>query len=387
MKNNILLVFIVLLSFGCEKASTDIDTPTITIADTTVTEEDNNSTVSITIQLDEPSEADIIFEYSTDEGTASSGSDYIAVVNKTFIISAGSTSASLEITIVGDTFSEPTEEFEVVLLNPVGATFSSTKVKMTIEDNDVTGGVVIPSAGYTTPDNYAGMTLIWQDEFDGPTISNDWIHETGRGNNGWGNNELQYYREQNTSIVNGHLVIEAKQEEFGGANYTSSRLVTQGQQNFKYGRVDIRAVLPKGQGMWPALWMLGDNFSSVGWPACGEIDIMEVVGHEPDKVHGTVHWDNNGQHANFGGSTSLSSGTFADEFHVFSITWDAQAIRWFLDDVQYHVIDISPAGLSEFQEEFFFIFNVAIGGNWPGNPDGSTVFPQHMIVDYVRVFQ
>lgn len=387
MKNNILLVFIILLSFGCDETSTDIETPTITIADTTVTEEDNNSTVSITMQLDEPSEANIVFDYFTEEGSASPGSDYIAVVNETFTVNAGATTATIEITIVGDTVSEPTEEFEVALLNPIGATFSSNKVKVTIEDNDITGGIEIPATGYTTPDNYAGMTLVWQDEFNGPTLSSDWTHETGRGSNGWGNNELQYYREQNTSIVSGHLVIEAKQETFGGANYTSSRLVTQGQQSFKYGRVDIRAALPKGQGMWPALWMLGDNFSSVGWPACGEIDIMELVGHEPDKVHGTVHWDNNGQYANFGGSTSLSSGTFADEFHVFSITWDAQAIRWFLDDVQYHVIDISPAGLSEFQEEFFFIFNVAVGGNWPGNPDGSTVFPQHMIVDYVRVFQ
>ena len=130
--------------------------------------------------------------------------------------------------------------------------------------------------------------------------------------------------------------------------------------------------------------MLGSNFPTVGWPECGEIDIMELVGHEPATTHGTVHWEENGL-ASFGGNTSLSAGIFADEFHVFTITWDEQFIRWFLDDVQYHAIDIR--GIPEFQEDFFFIFNVAVGGNWPGNPDATTRFPQTMRVDYVRMFQ
>ena len=133
--------------------------------------------------------------------------------------------------------------------------------------------------------------------------------------------------------------------------------------------------------------MLGGNFGSVGWPKCGEIDIMEVIGSEPAKLHGTVHWDNNGSHAQYGQSTTLPSGTFADEFHVFTIIWDNQKIRWLLDDVQFNVVDIASAGLSEFHNEFFFIFNIAVGGNWPGNPDATTVFPQQMVVDYVRVFQ
>jgi beta-glucanase (GH16 family) len=135
--------------------------------------------------------------------------------------------------------------------------------------------------------------------------------------------------------------------------------------------------------------MLGKNFPTVGWPASGEIDIMEMIGGSGNEstIHGTVHWDNAGSNASYGGNTTLASGTFADEFHVFGIEWDSTAIRWFLDGVQYHVIDITSAGLSEFQEEFFFIFNVAVGGNWPGSPDGSTLFPQRMLVDYIRVFQ
>ncbi len=250
--------------------------------------------------------------------------------------------------------------------------------------------ISIPTTGATSPTSYPGMTLAWQDEFDGSTLnSTNWSHETGTGDNGWGNNELQYYRPQNTTLQDGFLVITAKKESFGGKEYTSSRIITKDKRQFRYGRIDIRAAMPKGQGMWPALWMLGSNFSTVGWPACGEIDIMEMIGGNGREktVHGTVHWQNDGSHAQFGGEYSLSSGTLADKFHVFSIIWDAQSIRWLIDDQEYHVIDTTPAQLDEFRRSFFFIFNVAVGGNWPGSPDSNTSFPQHMIVDYVRVFQ
>jgi beta-glucanase (GH16 family) len=250
--------------------------------------------------------------------------------------------------------------------------------------------VPIPSQGSTSPATYPGMTLAWADEFDGTALNlANWSHETGNGVNGWGNNELQFYRPENTRIQNGHLVITAKKEAFGGREYTSSRIITKGKQQFRYGRVDIRAAMPKGQGIWPALWMLGSNFDSVSWPACGEIDIMEMVGGNGREktVHGTVHWQHDGKHAQFGGEYSLSSGTLADQFHVYSIVWDATSIRWFIDNKQYHVIDTTPAQLDEFRRSFFFIFNIAVGGNWPGSPDGSSTYPQHMIVDYVRVFQ
>lgn len=245
--------------------------------------------------------------------------------------------------------------------------------------------------GYITPLSYDGMTLIWQDEFNGSALNEgDWNYEIGTGSNGWGNNELQYYRKENTSVSDGFLTIEAKQQSFEGRSYTSSRLTTQNKFDFKYGRVDIRAVLPMGQGIWPALWMLGDNFSSVGWPSCGEVDIMEMIGGgegKDDTTHGTIHWDNNGSYANFGGSKRLVNGIFNEKFYVFTIIWDATKITWFLNDEQFHVVDITPGNLSEFQNEFFFIFNVAVGGNWPGSPNSSTSFPQKMVVDYVRVFQ
>ena len=253
------------------------------------------------------------------------------------------------------------------------------------------GELTVTDSGFSTPISYDNMKLVWNDEFNSTSLDEQyWNYEIGTGNNGWGNNELQYYRKENTSVNNGYLFIEARKEGFEGRSYTSSRLTTEGKFDFKYGRVDIRARLPEGQGYWPALWMLGSNFRSVGWPACGETDIMEMIGGGDGKdnvVHGTIHWRENGSHANFGGSTKLLAGSFSDQFHVFSIIWQERSIRWFLNDTQYHVVNTSPEDLSEFRESFFLIFNVAVGGNWPGSPNGGTIFPQQMVVDYVRVFQ
>jgi beta-glucanase (GH16 family) len=249
--------------------------------------------------------------------------------------------------------------------------------------------IAIPTTGQTTPLSYENMTLLWQDEFDGSAVDqNKWTFELGN-NNGWGNNELQYYRQQNASIIEGNLMIEARAEEVGGKSYTSSRMITKGKFDFKYGRVDVRAALPEGQGIWPAIWMLGANIDAIGWPKCGEVDIMEMIGGgagRDNKVYGTAHWFGDA-YASYGGSTTLTSGTFNDEFHVFSITWDESYIRWYMDDIKYHEILITPAELSEFKEDFFLILNIAVGGNWPQNPDASTKFPQRMFVDYIRVFQ
>lgn len=275
--------------------------------------------------------------------------------------------------------------------------FFQIKVRAHTSDNDfiekvdsvhVVFEAPIFNAGYITPLSYSGYDLVWNDEFNGTSLSEDWIYETGNGSSGWGNNESQYYREENTSVSDGFLTITAKQENFSGFDYTSSRIKTQGVQNFKYGRIDIRAKLPYTQGLWPALWMLGENISSVSWPACGEIDIMELIGGSSNNndgtIHGTVHWDDNG-HAYYGGSSTLSSGIYNDEFHVFTIIWNASSIKWLRDDEQYKEIDIN--NLNAFHNNFFFIFNVAVGGNWPGYPNSSTILPQKMVVDYVRVFQ
>jgi hypothetical protein len=265
--------------------------------------------------------------------------------------------------------------------------YLKNETQITVE---VDGGTVDPEDGYSTPLNYDGMTRIWEDEFNGNTLNaSDWTYEIGTGSNGWGNNELQYYRAENTTVGDGLLTIEAKKENFEGRSYTSSRLVTKDKVAFKYGRVDIRAKLPKGKGLWPALWMLGANIDDVGWPRCGETDIMEMVGGptSDNTSHGTIHWDNNGQYAKYGDSYTLLTGIFNDKFHVFTIKWSSSTIIWYVDDNEFLRADITPTGLSEFHQDNFFIFNVAVGGNWPGRPDASTVFPQQMIVDYIRVFQ
>ena len=246
-----------------------------------------------------------------------------------------------------------------------------------------------PTDGYKTPLCYPGMTLVFQDEFDGNSLNTSfWTHEIGTGNNGWGNNELQYYQEGNASVDNGYLIIEARKETVNNSNYTSSRIVTKDKKGIRFGRIDIRAKLPKGKGLWPALWMLGDNFNSVGWPNCGEIDIMELVGGETgdNTVHGTIHYDNGG-HVYTGGDYTLNNGIFNDKFYVFTIIWDSASITWYVNDIQYHTENIASVDLEELTKSHFFIFNVAVGGDWPGSPDASTTFPQQMVVDYVRVFQ
>lgn len=265
-------------------------------------------------------------------------------------------------------------------------------------NKEITISTVVPeevplSRGYFSPTEYAGYSLIWQDEFTGNSInSDDWSFDLGNGTGGWGNNELEYYRAENAWVADSVLTIEARQESFGGQNYTSAKLKTFGKKSFQYGHIDIRALLPKGKGLWPALWTLGNNINSVGWPACGENDIMEMIGGDNNgeyKVYGTLHWEYNGGQADSGGSKTLPSSdySFAEAYHVFSIDWDENYIKWYVDNQQYYEIDISGSDMSEFHQPHWFIFNVAVGGSWPGNPNSTTVFPQQMKVDYIRVFQ
>lgn len=225
--------------------------------------------------------------------------------------------------------------------------------------------------------------LVWQDEFTNG-IGPDWVFEIGNGSGGWGNNELQYYRTQNASVQNGQLVITARHESFGGFNYTSARMKTQGRKSWRYGKIEARIAMPAFQGVWPAFWMLGDNIGA-GWPACGEIDIEEHVNTE-NRNYGTIHWQGtNGQHASYGGNTAVS----VTGFHVYAIEWTASSIKWFVDGVQYHEANIANGinGTDEFHNNFFLILNMAIGGNWPGSTVDNNAFPASMYVDYVRVYQ
>lgn len=228
----------------------------------------------------------------------------------------------------------------------------------------------------------AQWNLVWSDEFTSG-ISGDWVFETGTGSGGWGNNELEYYRRENATVSNGQLVITARREAFGGMQYTSARMKTQGRRSWRYGKIEARIAMPSFQGVWPAFWMLGDNIGSVGWPKCGEIDIMEHV-NTGGAVYGTIHWDNNG-YVSYGGNTTTS----ITSFHNYTIEWDASAIRWYVDGVKYHEANIANSinGTNEFHANFFILLNLAIGGNWPGFTVDNNAFPANMYVDYVRVYQ
>ncbi len=240
------------------------------------------------------------------------------------------------------------------------------------------------------PAQAQSWNLVWSDEFNGSSVnSSNWTFETGGG--GWGNNELQYYTNgQNVSVANGILTITARKESggfgcwYGTCQYTSTRMITKGKREFKYGRIEARMALPVGQGTWPAFWMLGANFSNVGWPQSGEIDIMEHVNSET-RTHGTIHWDSNG-YANYGGPSGTVDVT---QYHTYAVEWNSSSIKWFIDGVQFWEANIQNNinGTEEFHKPFFMLLNLAIGGNWPGSPNSSTAFPANLRVDYVRVYQ
>lgn len=224
--------------------------------------------------------------------------------------------------------------------------------------------------------------LVWSDEFNS-SVGPDWVFETGGG--GWGNHEKEFYQPQNASVSNGSLVITARKESVGGMPYTSARMITSGKKSFQYGRIEARIKVPKGQGLWPAFWMLGQNISdpTFSWPKCGEIDIMEQV-NTGETNYGTIHWDNNG-HVSYGGNTPASGA----DYHVFSITWDASSIKWSVDGVQYHEANIlnNINSTEEFHKPFFILLNLAVAGDWPGQTVDESRLPAQMLVDYVRVYQ
>ena len=381
-----LYIMLALSLASCAKTEDPPVVPSVSIEGITVEEGNSNRSVFIRLLLSSASSKTVTANIKTYDGSAKANEDYVPVDQASVVFAAGSVVQEFKIDLLGDLGFEPEETFTVKIEEVENGKIGTAEASVVLLNDDIgSDEIVIPPSGYTTPESYPGMNLIWQDEFSGDELDlNYWTFEEG-GN--WYNNEIQYYRKENTVLYEGHLVIEAKKEAFGTRQHTSSRMKTENKFDFQYGRVDIRAALPYGKGIWPALWMLGDNISTVGWPACGEIDIMELVGHQPSTLYGTVHWSNAGQHAQYGGHTNLSSGTFNDAFHVFSITWDENYIKWLLDDQVFHTIDITPAELSEFKQKYFFIFNVAVGGDWPGFPDATTVFPQRMIVDYIRVFQ
>jgi len=236
------------------------------------------------------------------------------------------------------------------------------------------------------------LSLIWSDEFNtnGAPSTSKWNYDMGNGSGGWGNNELQFYTNRSENVIqkDGNLVIKAIKESYQGYDYTSTRLKTQGKFSFTYGRVEVRAKLPQGRGTWPAIWMLGDNITSAGWPACGEIDIMEYVGYQPDVIYTSIHTT-----SSFGNTVnhdSFNLATAEEEFHIYGIEWTETEIKFFVDETIHYTY--KPTAYNDqtwpFNKNQFLILNLAIGGNWGGLQGvDDTIFPQEFSIDYVRVYQ
>lgn len=387
-----LLLLLPLLSANCgDKGQPVTPTlPTVSISSIAPFEGESSTTVSFKVTLSAASEQAVTVDYATSDGTAATGTDYIAKTGK-LTINPKSTEGVIEITVVGDTLKEADEDFRVTISNPTNATLGTSTGVATIRNDDTY--IFIPTDGYITPEDYTGYERLWRDEFEGTRLdSTIWGFDIGTGNWGWGNNELQYYtnRPENVYLDAGKLIIQARKESYSGSAYTSARLNTKNKKEFLFGRVDIRAKLPKGQGIWPALWSLGKKIDQVGWPNCGEMDIMEVLGHEPNKAHGTIHFGPQGSSTSTQRTASytLPTGNFSEKFNVFSLVWSADNIEILVNDISFFRTTRTQVGsIYPFNEPFYMLLNVAVGGNWPGAPNASTVFPQQMAVDYVRVFR
>ena len=240
-------------------------------------------------------------------------------------------------------------------------------------------------------------TLVWEDNFDGVAgtlpDATKWVYDIGTGTNGWGNQELQYYTNRPENISkdgNGNLVITAKSEAFLGSAYTSARIKTKGKLDQKYGRFEARIKTPYGQGLWPAFWMLGSNIDTVTWPFCGEIDIMELRGQKPSTMSSALHGPGYSGANPILYNYTLIDNRFDTSFHIFAAEWDENKIDFFVDNYLFKRItkaEVETKGPWVYDNPFFLILNVAVGGNFGGDPNTTTTFPQRMIIDYVKVYQ
>lgn len=266
------------------------------------------------------------------------------------------------------------------------------------EDVDINDLRLFAESWLTPIPSYPGYELVFSDEFYGSRINyENWSHQLGDGTAyglpaGWGNNELQYYtpRPENSYVSNGNLVIVARHEPYQGRNYTSARLRSFAKQDFLYGRIEARIKLPSTQGIWPAFWMLPTDWEYGGWAASGEIDIVEST-NVADTIYGAIHYGGQWP-ANTSSGGSYSDGNdFSDDFHTYAIDWEPTRIRWYVDGILYNAENSwwSSGGSypAPFDKPFHLLLNVAVGGNWPGDPNESSTFPQEMLIDYVRVYQ
>lgn len=371
MKKNLNIITVVILQIVLLTACKDrgaTETPQILFTKEAIpaAEDNPDGFINVAVYLSGESDKTVSIDYETADSTAVAGTDYVAITSGNLTFQPGELAKEIKLNIIPDTAGKKDVYFHIRLSNPVNCSLSGSGIKIKIINVDF-------------------KNLAWADEFQLFALNTTvWNYEQGAG--GWGNNELQNYTNSsdNVHVDTGYLHITALHPS--GTSYTSGRINTQGKKDFTYGRFEIRAKLPEGQGLWPALWMLGSNYLTVGWPRCGEIDMMELLGHEPSVSHGAVHWNLNG-HISRTNSFTLNSGKFSSGFHVFSFTWTPNKLSWMVDKQEFFYLTRAEIPDFPFDLPQYLICNVAVGGNWPGPPDETTVFPQHMIVDYIRVYQ
>ena len=361
------LLLSIILAFSCKKESSKTVPNILLNTSASVYEDLTEATLQLTVSLSAPTDKPVTISYSTEDSTAKAGMDYTAVLNATITFQPGEKSKFLEVRILPDSARKEDVWFKIILSNVVNAMMQNSSISVKVINIDYS-------------------TLAWSDEFSDTTLNtSNWNYELGN-NSGWGNNELESYTSSKNNVYTQDGLLYIKAIKGTGNSYTSGRITTLGKREFTFGRIDIRAKLPEGQGIWPALWMLGSNISTIGWPGCGEIDIMEELGQQPEKVYFTAHY-NNGGHQSSGGNYSLQGASFSDDFHIFSLLWQPTRLRWYVDNKEYFLLNSSQISGFPMDLPQFFIFNVAVGGNWPGSPDATTVFPQNMVIDYIRVYQ
>ena len=338
----------------------------------------DNTPFEFTLSLDKTFSKPVSVSYSTADGTAKGGEDFTAVTAQTVTFQPGERIKKITISVIGDTKRESAETFTVNLSNISNGVIAKATGTGTIRDDD-------EGAAFTN--------LVWSDEFNytGLPDNTKWGYDVG--GHGWGNNELQYYtkeRSENARVEGGNLIIEARRENMENREYTSARLVSKNKGDWKYGRVEVKAKLPQGRGIWPAIWMLPTEWKYGDWPRSGEIDIMEFVGYEPDRVHGTVHTQSFNHSIGTQKGSSLQFTDLASASHVYAIEWHADKIDFFVDNQRYFTFTNTNRGSADwpFDQTFHLILNVAVGGNWGGAQGvDPSVYPQRFVIDYVRVYQ
>jgi len=390
MKNHmrIILVFSVLMIATASCSSDEpAGTSTFGLETEIIYEGSATSERQVLIKREGSTGSVVKFDYQISHVSTEEGID-LKAASGSVEFQKGVTEVEIPVLVTGDSYHEIIELFKLVLTNAN----STYEYEIIILDDDIMMAPLSDNDGFYTPAEYNSMRKVWSDEFDGQTLdAKYWTNDVGNGCPNlcqWGNQELQLYGVQSDvmEVNNGKLTIRAINDN---GTYRSARIKTKDKVELTYGRIDIRAKLPRGKGIWPALWALGSNIDTNPWPGCGEIDLMELIGSQPSTVHGTVHYQDFASKAyrTSGGSTQLNGEEFSQKFHVFTTIWDRNRIEWYLDNKLYNTFSYPNETGNTFRLPYYFLMNVAVGGRWPGSPDNTTVFPQEMIVDYIRVFQ